>query len=73
MDDTAYMGSTVYEAAYMLIRKNEEKIVLLQGEIRQAKNRLVDPRFCGMLEAERIATRAERFLPPIEQGAGGVL
>lgn len=56
-----YLGPSVYEAAEALIRKNKRLIEDLQHETHRARNRLVDPSFKNMLEAERIASNTESF------------
>lgn len=60
-----YMGPTVREAAETLIRRNKQKIEELQQEIAAARGRMDLPHANTMLEAERIATRADIFLPSI--------
>ncbi len=58
---TPYYGPTVHEAAEARIAKNKRLIEELQQDTRWARNRLEDPSFANMLEAERIASNAEPF------------
>ncbi len=60
-----YMGPTVYEATEIKIREVGAQIEELQGQMRILQRRLEEYEGSSMLEAERIATHAERFLKPI--------
>lgn len=57
-----YRGPTVYEAAEALIAKNRRLIEDLQEEIYAAQYRLRRLSYANMLEAERVATEAEKLM-----------
>jgi len=56
-----YLGPTVYEAAESRIRQIDRLIEELQSEKRFAQRRMQQYAGSAMLEAERIATKAEPF------------
>jgi hypothetical protein len=57
-----YLGPTVYEAAVAEIRRIEGEIQDLQDRLRVAKHRRDEYAGSQLLEAERVATHAEKFM-----------
>lgn len=64
-DDGVYIGPSVYDAAEITIRRCGRQIADLQHEMAQAKGRLANPKYRHVLEAERVANEAERFMPTV--------
>lgn len=60
---TPYHGPTVHQMAMSRIREINRLIQELEDEKRMLSIRLRTQRYANMLEAERMATDAERFMP----------
>ena len=59
------IGPSVYEYAEMRIHIINVTIEQLQLEKIECKNRLDNPIYRNMLEAERLASKAEPYLKPL--------
>ena len=63
MSDQVYAGPTVEEASRIRLAQINREIAELNDEKYAVKNRMEEYKGSHMLEAERIAARAELFLP----------